>query len=202
MATNTESQNIALKLWFLLHQVRDVIMAGEDQVFGEQKLTSERYLVLALTKFSDGHVRPADLARWLGRSPNSVSMLVDRMVKAGLIRRVRSRGDRRALRLLMTGKGENALEPATTAGLDFIRKVLSPLSGEDKQTLARLLETTKHQAYKCLNHGVNAEELERNDITNYPDLMNRLFGRTLVSSTEGENERGRKRRKPVRSSRN
>jgi DNA-binding MarR family transcriptional regulator len=194
MAINSKSQNLVLKLWFLLHQVRDVIMAGEDQVFGEQKLTTERYLVLALTKLSDGRVRPADLARWLGRSPNSVSMLVDRMVKARLIRRVRSRGDRRALQLIVTSKGETALEPATVAGLDFIRKVMSPLSYEDKQTFAKLLEKTKHQAYQCLNHGIDIEEAEGRDITNYPALMNRLFGRVSVSTSEGKGGHGRKAR--------
>jgi DNA-binding MarR family transcriptional regulator len=161
-------------------------------VFGEHKLTTERYLVLALTKLSDGHARPADLARWLGRSPNSVSMLVDRMVKAGLIKRVRNRGDRRALRLIMTSKGENALRPATVAGLDFIQKVLSPLSYEDKHTFAGLLETTKHQAYQCLNHRVDIEEVEGNDITNYPDLMNRLFGSVLTSTPEAKGRSGGK----------
>jgi DNA-binding MarR family transcriptional regulator len=192
MTTKSQSQNLVLKLWFLLHQVRDVFMSCEDQVFAEQKLTTERYLVLALTRLSDGHARPADLAKWLGRSPNSVSMLVDRMVKARLIRRTRSRGDRRALRLIVTSKGENALEPATVAGLDFIRKVLSPLSNEDKHTFARLLETTKHQAYQCLNHGVDVEELEASDITNYPNLMNHLFGNASTSMPEARGRRVRK----------
>ena len=192
MKANSQSQNLVLKLWFLLHQVRDVIMSCEDQVFGKQKLTTERYLVLAITKLSDGHVRPADLARWLGRSPNSVSMLVDRMVKAGLIRRIRSRDDRRALRLIVTNKGENALEPATVAGLDFIRKVLSPLSYEEKHTFARLLETTKHQAFQYLNHRVGTEEVEGNDITNYPDLMSRLFGGVSISTPEVRGRGGRK----------
>jgi len=194
MATSSKSQDLVLKLWFLLHQVRDVIMAGEDQVFSEQKLTTERYLVLAITKSSSGHVRPADLARWLGRSPNSVSMLVDRMVRAGLIRRVRNRGDRRALHLIMTSKGEVALAPATAVSLAFIQNVLSPLSHDDKQTLARLLETTKHQAYQCLNHGVDIEELEGGDITNHPDLMNRLFGNVSTSTPEAGHRSRRTKR--------
>jgi DNA-binding MarR family transcriptional regulator len=172
-------------------------MAGEDQVFGEEKLTTERYLVLALTKLSDGHVRPTDLARWLGRSPNSVSMLVDRMVKAGLIRRVRSRGDRRELRLIVTAKGETTLEPATAMGLGFIQKVLSPLSYEDKQTFARLLETTKHQAYQCLNHGLDVEEIEGSDITNYPDLMNRLFSSGSASTPEARGREAEPRGKGI-----
>jgi DNA-binding MarR family transcriptional regulator len=175
MTVDSESETLVLKLWFLLHQVRDLIANCEDQVFAKHKLTSERYLVLAITKLSDGPVRPSDLARWLGRSPNSVSMLVDRMVKAGLIRRVRSSTDRRVVRLIMTSKGENALEPATAAGSNFIEKIVSPLSYEDKHAFARLLETTKHQALQCLNHRVDIEDIEGDDITNYPDLMTRLF---------------------------
>ncbi len=192
MTVNSESENLVLKLWFLLHRVRDVIMSCEDQVFGEHKLTTERYAVLALTKLSDGPVRPTDLAQWLGRSPNSVSMLVDRMVKAGLIRRVRNRSDRRVVRLIMTSKGENALKPASVAGLEFIRKILSPLSYEDKHTFAKLLETTKHQALQCLNHRVDIEEVEGNDITNYPDLMNRLFQYISTSIPEAQGRGGRK----------
>jgi DNA-binding MarR family transcriptional regulator len=175
MTVESESENSVLKLWFLLHQVRDVIMNCEDQLFSEHDLTSERYLVLALTKLSDGPVRPTDLARWLGRSPNSVSMLVDRMVKAGLIRRVRTSSDRRVVRLTTAGKRENGLEPATTASLELIEKILSPLSDEDKHAFVRLLETTKHQALQCLNHGADVQKVEESDITNYPDLMNRLF---------------------------
>jgi DNA-binding MarR family transcriptional regulator len=190
MTANSQSQNLVLKLWLLLHQVRDVIMSCEDEVFGEHKLTTERYLVLALMKLSDGYARPTNLARWLGRSPNSVSMLVDRMVKAGLIRRVRNRGDRRAIRLIMTSKGENALKPATVAGLELIRKVVSPLSYEDKYTFARLLETTKHQAFQCLNHRVDIEE--GNDITNYPDLMNRLFQYISTSTPQAKGRSGGK----------
>jgi DNA-binding MarR family transcriptional regulator len=186
MTVNSESENLVLKLWFLLHQVRDVIMSCEDQVFGEHKLTTERYLVLALTKLSDGPVRPTDLARWLGRSSNSVSMLVDRMVKAGLIRRVRNGSDRRVVRLIMTSKGENALKPAIAAGSDLIQKIVSPLSYEDKHAFARLLETTKHQALQCLNHRVGTEEIEGSDITNYPDLMNRLFHYISTPTSEAK----------------
>src|SRR4030042_5455450 len=103
----------------------------------------EQFGLLATLKGSGGSLRPVDLALLLERSPNSVSMLVDRMVKAGLVRRTRDRKDRRTVNVFLTSKGENALGPAMPAGWEFIQKLLSRLSYEDKHTLADLLETMK-----------------------------------------------------------
>ena len=44
-------------------------------------------------------------------------MIVDRMVKAGLVRRARDKGDRRAVHVAITSKGENALKPANSGKL-------------------------------------------------------------------------------------
>jgi DNA-binding MarR family transcriptional regulator len=52
-------------------------------------------------------------------------MMVDRMVKADLLRRLRDRKDRREVRLVITSKGETALKPATLAGWEFIQKIRS-----------------------------------------------------------------------------
>jgi DNA-binding MarR family transcriptional regulator len=171
-------------------------MNCEDQVFGEHKLTTERFGVLVLVKLADSPVRPTDLARWLGRSTNGVSMIVDRMVKAGLLRRVRDKSDRRAVHVSITSKGENALKPATVAGLKMIRKILSPLSYEDRHTFAKLLEMTKYQALQYLNPGIDIEEVGRNDIANYPDLANRLF-QYISTSTSGAKPQGAEKRKTI-----
>ena len=83
-------------------------MRCEDERFGPYGITSEQYGVLVTLKYIGKSARPADIARWLGRAPNSISMLIDRMVKAGLVRRTRDRKDRRAVNVTMTSKAENA----------------------------------------------------------------------------------------------
>ena len=94
MALNSESGNTILRVWLLLHRVRDAISLCEDSIYGEYGLTMEQFAVLASLKSRGGSLRPTDLASILERSPNSVSMLVDRMVKAGLVKRTRERIDR------------------------------------------------------------------------------------------------------------
>lgn len=185
MAPNAKTDNVVLKLWFITHRTRDVLRNCEDKVFGKYGLTAEQYGVLAVMEVLGGSVRVTDLARGLGRSANSVSMIVDRMVKAGLVRRGRDRGDRRTVRVSVTNKGEAAFRPATVAGLELIREVTSPLSYEDKRTFVNLHEVVRRGALQYLNPEGDIEEMSRDDVTNRPDLAKRLRQYLSTSTAKG-----------------
>lgn len=193
MAVNSESKNIDMKLWLLLHRVRDALVLCEDSIFREYGLTMEQFAVLAAVK-SRGPLRPADLAFILERRPNSVTMLVDRMVKAGLVRRTRDRIDRRAVYVSLTNKGENALKPATPAGWEFIQKILSTLSYKDKYALASLLEILKCEFRGYLNPEVDMAEIIKNSVTNQPDLYERMVKNIFPSGSEAKRQGGKKGR--------
>jgi DNA-binding MarR family transcriptional regulator len=125
---NSEPENLSVTLWRTLYQVYTRFKNGMDQVLSEQELTMEQYLVLTTIKYHDASIRITDVARWLERSTNSVTMIVDRMVKAGLLRRVRDRSDRRTVNVFLTSKAENALKPANPAAWEFMQQGMSPLS--------------------------------------------------------------------------
>ncbi|PKL78934.1 MAG: hypothetical protein CVV27_02615 [Candidatus Melainabacteria bacterium HGW-Melainabacteria-1] len=144
MAVNSEK--LDSRVWLMMHRAHDVLKICEDKVFGERGLTAEQYAVLAAIKCTGEPARVTDVARWLTRSANSVSMMADRMAKAGLLRRVRDRADRREVHLLITSKAGTLLEPATVAGEELIQKVLSQMPHEDRRTLVRLLELLEHGA--------------------------------------------------------
>jgi DNA-binding MarR family transcriptional regulator len=192
MVANLERDSLVLRLWSLLHRVRDVLMRCEDERFGHYGITSEQFGVLVTLKYIGESARPTDIARWIGRSPNSVSMILDRMAKAGLVRRVRSRKDRREVTVIMTSKAESALKPAAKAGLEFIQKVMSPLLDEDLSTLIQLLEIIRHGGAECLGQGVTIDELRGNDITSQRDLMKRLKQYTLSTTPRTKRQGGKK----------
>jgi DNA-binding MarR family transcriptional regulator len=148
--------------WILLRQSHNLVLRCEDRVFSEYELTTEQHAVLMAIKHINGSVRITDIARWLDRSVNSVSMIIDRMVKAGLVRRTRDRKDRRTVFVTMTNKAEEAYIPATAAGWDLIQEILSPLSNEDKRTLVRLLEQLRDKTYDYLDPGGVVEEVRIN----------------------------------------
>jgi DNA-binding MarR family transcriptional regulator len=148
--------------WILLRQAHNLVLRCEDRVFSEYELTTEQHAVLMAIKHISGSVRITDIARWLDRSVNSVSMIIDRMVKAGLVRRTRDRKDRRTVFVTMTSKAEETYVPATAAGWELVQEMLSPLSVEDKRTLVRLLETLRDKTYDYLEPGGVAEEVRIN----------------------------------------
>jgi DNA-binding MarR family transcriptional regulator len=192
MTANLEYQNLILRVWLLMHRAYISLKGCEDQIFGEKGLTTEQYAVLVTIKYLGDPVRVTDVAQWIGRRTNSVSMMVDRMIEAGLLRRAREKGNRRTVRLTMTSKGEEALKPATLAGWEFIQKILSPLSYEDKHTFARLLETLRYQTLNYLNSGPDIEEMIRDEAKQHANLMERLVQYTLPSTPKAKRQGGKK----------
>jgi DNA-binding MarR family transcriptional regulator len=194
MAVNSESGNLVLRLWLLMHRTEALLKMCEDKVFGEHKLTTEQLSVLMTIKYFGDPVRPSDVAGWLVRSTNSVSMIVDRMVKAGLVRRIRDKRDRRAVHLFITSKGEELLKPATIAGWNSIKGIMSTLSYEEMLTLHSLLEKIKYKATACLNPESDVEEMIRNETERYAALIERLIQYTLPSTPEAKRQSGKKKK--------
>jgi DNA-binding MarR family transcriptional regulator len=165
----------------------------EDSIFRQYGLTTEQFAVLAAVRSRGGSVRIVDLVDALERSANSVSMLVDRMVAAGLVRRMRDRSDRRAVRVSLTVKGETAIGPAMPAGWGFAQKILSPLSNNDKSALVSMLETVKCEALGYLNPEVDKVEIRKRSPTNRPGLYERMVKNVLPSDSEGKRGSGKKK---------
>jgi len=161
MPVKFKFQNLDKGTWVLLRQVYSLMVKCEDQVYGEYGLTTEQHTLLMAVNNIPGPVRITDIARWLDRTPNSVSMLVDRMVKAGLVKRTRDRKDRRTVFVSMTPKAEKAYTPATVAGWSLIQDLLSPLSNEDKHTLTGVLEVLRDRTYNHLGAGEISEVVKR-----------------------------------------
>ncbi|MFP3880269.1 MAG: MarR family winged helix-turn-helix transcriptional regulator [Dehalococcoidia bacterium] len=145
-----EEESMYLQTFTLLQRTRDLLFRCEDQAVAEFGITAEQYSVLMAMKGLDDPVKVTDVARRLERKVNSVSMLVDRMVNAGLVTRERDLPDRRAVRLGLTGKGQEASERAAPVVLKLVEELLSTLSHEDADILITLLQRLRENARKHL----------------------------------------------------
>ena len=193
MTVSAEQENTVLRLWLLLRRVGDALGLCQDLIYSKYGLTSEQVAVLAAIK-SRGPLRPSEFSSILERSPNSMSMIIDRMVKAGLVRRTRDRKDRRAVSVNMTDKGREAVEPAVPTGWQFIHKVLSPLSYDDQRALADMLETVKCELVGYLNPEMDIAEVAKKSLTRDPNLYRRMMKNVLPSGYEAKRKPSEKRR--------
>jgi len=192
MAAKFEAENLILTTWLMIHRADALLKICEDKVFSEYKLNAERYALLVTIQYFGGSAKPSEVARWLERSPNSISMLADRMVKAGLIKRARDRSDRRVVHLTISDKGKDALKPATLAGWEFIREILSPLSYEDRHTLVSLLKMINYKTLEYLNPGEDIEGMLRDEAKRHGNLMERLVHYLSPSTLEAKPQGGEK----------
>jgi DNA-binding MarR family transcriptional regulator len=142
-------------------QTHDVLKQCQDQMLKEYELTVEQFSVLSVINYLGGSARITDIADWVERSPNSVSMIVDRMVKAGLVRRTRDRVDRRAVHVSATSKGQSAFKPAYPAMIELVRKIFRPLSQADMDTISGLLGALKYEILKYSDPDIDKKEMEK-----------------------------------------
>lgn len=196
MAVNVEQENTVLRLWLLLRRVGDKLAVCQDLEYSKYGITTEQFGVLASIK-SRGPLRPTDLGSLLERSVNSMSMLIDRMVKAGLVRRTRDRKDRRVVTVSLTEKGKATVEPAIPAGWEFIHEVLSTLSDDEQRDLANLLERVKSELDSYVYPEMDIEEIAKSSFTNDPDLYKRMVKNVLPHDYEAKHTAGKRTGKSV-----
>ena len=193
MATKkARSEEAILKLWTLLHRVRDTLALCEDSILAEYGLTMEQFALLASVRAWGGSSQPSELAETLGRSPNSVSMLVDRMVKAGLVKRTRDRIDRRVVNVTLTEKGKKAVVPAEPVGWEFIKGILSVLSYEEKDALINLLERVRQELVVYMNPGQDRAEIIKRSVKSQHDFYAHVAKTLPPSRSEDKRQGGKK----------
>jgi DNA-binding MarR family transcriptional regulator len=99
-------------------------------------LAQYRALVVLHTR---GPQRPGDLAEILGVGPPTASRMVERLVRRGLVRRVRSSQDRRAVRVHLTGSGQAIVEQVTSQRRREIERILEQMPVRGRGTVTRAL---------------------------------------------------------------
>ncbi|MEA2063376.1 MAG: MarR family transcriptional regulator [Gemmatimonadota bacterium] len=118
-----------------------------DRLLRPFGLTDAQFNVLVLLKYHsvDGRINQTSLGKMLLVNRSNITGLVDRMEKAGLVRRISDPQDRRVNYVTMTDAGGRVLEKAHQAYLSRIEEVMSNLSAQDQETLSGILEKVRGQ---------------------------------------------------------
>ena len=115
--------NPQLQAYLQIHQTAVSLIKCEEKVLGAEGLTPERFAVMMAIKNLPSPVIESDIADCLDRNLNSITLIVDRMTKDGLIKRARDLKDRREIRIIITPKGEETYQK----GQQFISKIVSEI---------------------------------------------------------------------------
>lgn len=152
--------NPLMRTWLLIHQSHNLMTRSENTIFAKMGLTTRKHSVLLAIKNLKSPVTVTDVSHWLDRNSNGISMLVDRMVNDGLISRMRDMPDHRAVRLVITRKGENCFKDANRLTRQFFQDIFSEVSEEDLRKTSNILEKVRGRALDFLRPDHAKEKLE------------------------------------------
>ena len=150
MTANFDFDEPRRRAWVLCHQTYNLVSKCEVAIFAKVGITPQQYGVLLALKSIEGPATPTDVARRTDRKTNSITTIVDRLERDGLVKRVRDLHDRRSIRLAMTSKGEEFLEQATGPGWELIQKMMSCLSEKELRMFIEMLERIREKAFNHL----------------------------------------------------
>ena len=142
-------------LWVLLHQVSDIIFNAREEELRQYNLPATQAEVLFVIKAIGDKVTPAQISRMIFRRPHSVSGILDRMAKAGLVKKTKDLHRRNLVRVTVTAKGQQAYKQALKR--KSVQKIMSSLSEGERQKLKSFLETLRNKGLKEL--GIDPRKL-------------------------------------------
>ena len=82
---------------------------------------------------------PTELFKSMMVSSGTMTNRIDRLEKAGLVKRIADERDRRAMLIRLSEKGFSLIDEAVTAHVANEHKIISPLSADEREALTGLL---------------------------------------------------------------
>jgi DNA-binding MarR family transcriptional regulator len=125
---------------YILHQVNESLKKLEDKMHREVGITTQKFGVLSALNTLHHPVTPTVIANLMDRNTNTITLMIDRMEKDGLVSRIRDLDDRRSLRLKLEKKGEKAFGQGIERHRVLYKEIMSCLNKDELQELSRLLD--------------------------------------------------------------
>jgi DNA-binding MarR family transcriptional regulator len=122
------------------------------------------WIMQYMTEVSGDPITITDLAPVLYHNVNTVSSMIDRMEKKGLVEKIRDLADRRAIRLQITPEGGEVFSNASRPSRELIKRLFSVFSDEELATLISMMEKLKTK----IREELAIEEVELNPDLNDP----------------------------------
>ena len=134
--------------WLVLLRTAEIILRARDKELEPYGLTASQAAVLYTIDNLGDRATVGNISKWLFKKPHTVSGILDRMERLGLVVRIMNHGQKGRVFIEMTPKGQKAREIASKR--ETIHAVMSVLQKSELEELERLLEAINAQAAEVL----------------------------------------------------
>ena len=130
-------QDADYELWLLLARTHYRVRKARAKELRQYELSPEQSGLLFYVHASGNNAMPIEIARWMLREPQTITSIIDRMQKKGLIKKSRDKDRKNVIRISLTEKGEKAYEQSIRR--EAFHKVMESLTEEKRQNLRTYL---------------------------------------------------------------
>jgi DNA-binding MarR family transcriptional regulator len=141
-------------LWVVTDHYWIAMFAARERELRKYGISAMQAEVLYIVDRIGKEATPAEIARWLLRRAHSVSGLLQRMEKDGLIVKTKDLSRKNMVRVTITDKGQKALKQSLKR--ESIKRVASVLPEEDREQLYGYMKKLRDKAAKVakINHSL------------------------------------------------
>lgn len=134
--------------WAHLSVTSSILRKALEMELAQVGLTVPQSLVLSILKSSPEPLTPTKLARLMYREPHSVSALLTRMEKQGLVKRTPDLARKNWVRVSLTKKGEEAYKRQVTQRK--VRNITRCLSKEELDVLNQIIRKVRAEGVELI----------------------------------------------------
>jgi len=126
-----------------LQTLSEQISKHEENLFRKTNLTKSQHRILFsiafLAETKKTPIKITDLVPYQNSGLVSVSLLVNRMEKKGLLKKARDTADGRIVKISLTPKGKKLMKEVSNPTTDLIRRIFSVLTDRELKQASRII---------------------------------------------------------------
>ncbi len=175
------------RLFQLLRYTADAIHRAREYELKKYSLTPEQAGALVCILSLGNNATQAELSRWLFRLPNSITILINRMEKLGLVKKRPDKKRKNIIRLSLTKKGYDAY--LHSIEFEAFYPIVSVLTTPKREALKNILEDIRGKVFENL----------KLDVKTYSGVFEKSLsfgGQSAVGETSAKSAGRSRKRKP------
>ena len=142
-----------INAYVLLLNTSDIVSRSAEIELSKLGITSTQYAVLVTLSVCPQPPTLTELGQRLFRTKNSLTTVIDNMERDGLVKRIRDKVDRRAIRVMVTEKGAELFESVRVPSRELVYQIMSCYNQEDVSRLSELLQRVRRHTLQELERG-------------------------------------------------
>jgi DNA-binding MarR family transcriptional regulator len=134
----------------LLNQTTETIFRARQKELNQYNISTSQGAVLFITQALGEKASISEISRWLLRKPHTVSEIVSRMEKKGLIKKTKAPKRKSIIKVELTQNGLEVYQKSKKR--QSFQNILSSLSLEERQQMLSYLQRLKESAVNELRN--------------------------------------------------